>query len=177
MTRRIKPSLSLQQIVTRADADRIMGIIREIEIERRQEMLEIESKRKAIEDKHAPRLTEITDELQALSQQLEAWGDNHRSEFGDRKSLVLTHGEMGWRLSPPALKTLKKVTWKDVLHRLGALRFRRFIRNKPEVAKDVILTHREKLAARGLLVKIGVEVEQKDVFFVEPKIDEGPAQS
>lgn len=176
MSKRIKPAIALQQIISRADADSILGKIREIEIERRTLHLEIEAAKKRIEDEHAERITEITDELQAMVQQLQAWSDRHRAEFGDRKSMILTHGEMGWRMSPPALQTLKKVTWKEVLKRLGALKFRRFIRIKPEVAKDVILTHRDKLAARGLLAKIGVEVVQEDVFFVEPKIEEASVE-
>jgi phage host-nuclease inhibitor protein Gam len=111
-----------------------------------------------------------------MVEQLERWADENRTEFGKLKSLEMTHGQIGWRMSTPSLGLLKKVTWKEVLRRLMSMRFRRFVRNKPEVAKDLILAYREKLEARGLLAKIGVEVVQEESFFAEPTVPETEAR-
>jgi phage host-nuclease inhibitor protein Gam len=174
MTRRIKTLAP--QIQTRAQADELLGEVRSLVIEQAEIELTMEREIQQIQETHAKRLDKIKTALTAMVEQLERWADENRTEFGKLKSLEMTHGQIGWRMSTPSLGLLKKVTWKEVLRRLMSMRFRRFVRNKPEVAKDLLLAYREKLEARGLLEKIGVEVVQEESFFAEPTVPETEAR-
>jgi phage host-nuclease inhibitor protein Gam len=174
MTRRIKTVVP--SIQSKAEAEQLLGEIRALVIEQTEVKLEMERAIAEIQESHSKHLSRIEACLTAMVEQMEVWADSNRAEFGDRKSLDLTHGQIGWRTSTPSLALVKKMTWKGVLDRLREMGSRRFIRTKQEVAKDLILAHRRRLAAKGLLEKMGVKVEQKEVFFAEPTVPQTEAR-
>jgi phage host-nuclease inhibitor protein Gam len=99
---------------------------------------------------------------------LEQFAAKRRDEL-DGKSKTLTSGTVGFRLTPPALKTSKGATWDDVTNAL--IRLKRealLIFTAPKPDKDAI----KKLADEDpkLFAKLPVEIAQKDEFFAEPLI-------
>ncbi len=163
---------TVAQLVSRAEAERVLGEFRELSIQRAQVHLDIEAARQAIEQAHAPRLAEIDTALEERAEQLSHWATTNQVEFGTRKSLELTHGVIGWRTGQPQLKTRTGFTWERVLETLQKLGLSGFIRRKEEVAKDAILAARQDLEATGRLKEIGCRVVQDEPFFIEPKIEE-----
>jgi hypothetical protein len=115
---------------------------------------------------YEPRLTRLTDKCADLELQLRTYYMGHLTEVevDGRKSLQLTHGLMGRRTSPAALKLLNKSwTWAAVLLGIRA-KWPTCVRYpEPEVdkekAKDEI--PEEQLADCGL------KLHQDETFYVE----------
>lgn len=97
---------------------------------------------------------------------LEQFTETHRDEL-DGKSKSLAAGVIGFRLTPPALKCVKGITWDDVTNTL--IRMKRddlLIYTAPKPDKDRV----KKLADEEpkTFGKLPVEIVQKDEFFAEP---------
>lgn len=97
---------------------------------------------------------------------LEQFCETHRDEL-DGKSKSLAAGVIGFRLTPPALKCARGVTWDDLVNTL--IRMKRdalLIFTAPKPDKEAI----KKLADEDpkLFAKLPVEIVQKDEFFAEP---------
>ncbi|WP_448578910.1 host-nuclease inhibitor Gam family protein [Thermosphaera sp.] len=112
---------------------------------------------------------EIAAWQQTVDEQTEivrAWADAHPEEFASRKSIVMVHGTLGYRVGQPALKTIRGVTWDKVLailrHNLP-----HYVRIKEEVDREAILADRESLGDENLKT-LGLRVEQAERFYVEP---------
>jgi phage host-nuclease inhibitor protein Gam len=95
------------------------------------------------------------------------------SLFKKAKSIKLTHGVIGFRASDE-LKTLAKVTWKEVLGRvkgmaakLKALDLPACVRVKEEPDKDALRQLPESLREEA-----GVRIVGKDTFYYECKTEE-----
>jgi phage host-nuclease inhibitor protein Gam len=98
------------------------------------------------------------------------WADRNAVEFGARKSLSMTHGDVGWRIGNPTLKPLSGWTWDRVLEKLRAGGFMmKYLRVKQEVNKELILSDRNELGES--MKSIGVRVVQAETFFIEPRIE------
>jgi len=158
-------------IRSRAEAEDVLGQIRQLTIERNQRMLERDRVIQGIQEQHAGPLETIETQLTQKTELLSGWADANPSEFAGKKSLEMTHGLIGWRIGKPTLKTLSGWTWDRVLEKLQSLpAFSRFIRRKDEVDKATILTERETIAQEDLRT-IGVRVVQEEAFFVEPDVE------
>lgn len=160
---------------SRAEAEEALGQVRALTIERNTAQCAREKELKALDELFKAEIDGCNTEIEALAEQLRVWAEANPSEFGERRSLELTHGLMGWRTGNPTLKTLAGFTWDRVLERLHEdPRFAGFVRTKEEVDKASILAQRESLAAEDLKA-MGVKVVQDEPFFVEPKIEEPAA--
>lgn len=122
-------------------------------------------------------IREMTDELQRATAAdaerskmirlaLEQFCETHRDEL-DGKSKTLAAGVIGFRLTPPALKCAKGVTWDDLASTL--IRMKRddlLTYTAPKPDKDAI----KKLSddEPKIFAKLPVEIVQKDEFFAEP---------
>jgi len=99
------------------------------------------------------------------------WSAANEVEFGNRKSLVMTHGTVGFRTGNPRLKPITKFTWAKVLETIqrSATFASSYVRTKAEVDREKLLADRDELGADGLRV-LGLKVVQEESFFVEPHL-------
>lgn len=170
MSKRIK--VNGPAIRTRAEAEVILGEIRDLTIELTQQTATRESELKAVDDEHRESIAALTKRVQEASELLRGWAEANPSEFKGAKSVALTHGTIGWRIGNPTLKTITGFTWDRVLEKIQGLPlFRRFIRTKEEVDKAAIIAERDSLAPDDLRA-MGVRVMQEEAFFVDPKMEE-----
>ena len=96
---------------------------------------------------------------------------NKRELFVSKKSMELTHGTMGFRLGTPAVEKSKKVTWEGVLENLRLIDSN-FVRTKEEANKELIIAGRQDAETMQKLRAIGLDVVQKETFFVEARAED-----
>lgn len=105
-----------------------------------------------------------------LVEALENWAVLNPAEFGEKRTIQTDAGIMGHRLGNFSLRLLGKKSWDKVLETLSnADGLRKFIRVREEVDREMLISHRNDLGP-SVLRAIGVRVEQKDRFFVEPNL-------
>lgn len=121
-----------------------------------------------IRQKYDAELGQLGAENVELFNKLQGFALINKGLFTVKKSLDMTHGIIGFRTAPPALKTRKGFTWAAVLKLLED-KASQFIRNKPEVDKEALLAQREEPAVVELMAQVGVQVEQAETFYVELK--------
>ena len=91
--------------------------------------------------------------------------------FSKKKSLEMAHGILGFRTGTHKLKTLKGFTWAAVTNMLKEM-LPAYVRTAEEPNKEKLITDREIPEVATLFPKVGVYVDQDEVFFVEPKKEE-----
>lgn len=149
----------------------LLGRIRELSAEILSLKLEHERKQKALDDQYASALDALAERKAEVESKLEQWSEEHQDVFGPNKSVETMHGRFGWRISPPAIRLVKPATWAKVLEALERSRdLSRFVRVKAEVDKEALLAARAELGAETLR-RIGLTVEQRETFYVEPIMD------
>jgi phage host-nuclease inhibitor protein Gam len=160
----------VETIRTRAEADQLVGDIATLKAQEQQITGELNEKITALRREYDLQLMQIAVDLEARTATLQDWSDRNVAEFGARKSIAFTHGEVGWRTGNPALKPLTGWTWDRVLEKLreGGW-FAKYLRVKQEVNKELILADRGELGES--LKSIGVRVVQAETFYIEPKIE------
>ncbi|MCF8451531.1 MAG: host-nuclease inhibitor Gam family protein [Taibaiella sp.] len=129
---------------------------------------------KEIESEVNEVLEKYEDELLCLAQGKEtAYGiaysycaANKATLFVKRRSLGTAHGIAGFRLGTPRLKTLKGSNWKTVLKGLKD-KLPAYVRTTEEPAKDMLLADRNNAHVAPLLISLGVEVVQDELFYIE----------
>jgi phage host-nuclease inhibitor protein Gam len=88
--------------------------------------------------------------------------------FDKRRSIGTLHGIAGFRLGNPQLKTAKGSNWKQVLAVIKE-KLPEYVRITEEPAKDMLLADRHKERVAPLLIEIGVQVVQDELFFIESR--------
>lgn len=102
---------------------------------------------------------------------LAAFGEARKAElFARRRSIELTFGSMGFRLSTK-LKPLVGLTWQKVLSRLKNLGLTDGIRVKEEVDREALETWQDER-----LELAGVRRVQEEGFWIETKEEELPLE-
>ncbi len=104
---------------------------------------------------------------------LEAFTVAHRVELGDKKSKGLKHGEVNFRVHPPAVAKNRGVTWSAVLDLVKASKkwAKKFIRTKEEINKDAIIAaHSAGDIDGNELNTMGMAVTQKETFGYKTKL-------
>ncbi len=84
---------------------------------------------------------------------------------GDKKSLVLTGGEFGWRL-PPTKVTFARGGAEQVIKNLETMELTQYLRYITEVDREALLRDRPAVS--------GVKYSQKEGFFVKPASNKVP---
>lgn len=117
-----------------------------------------------------PEIKELMDAIDANKAVLEAWAEKVKdTEFGEKKSIDMLHGTIGFRLGNRALDLLSGVKWETVLERLKG-KFKQYIRIKREVDKVKLLKAiNDEVIKPADRSSIGVKVVQPETFFVEVK--------
>ena len=94
--------------------------------------------------------------------------NNKEQLFSKRRSIGTLHGIAGFRLGTPRLKTVKRGNWDKVMARLKE-KLPAYIRTVEEPAKDLLLADRHKEKVAPILVEIGLQVVQDELFYIETK--------
>ncbi len=150
----------------------MMGEIRELKIQEQSLLARREKIRKSVDEDFAPKLEPIAKAMEEKSEVMRAWAELFlEAEAGGKKSLVMTHGTIGWRTGKHTLKTLTGWTFDRVLEKLKAIHQLSWIRTKEEVNKQKIIDDRESFSEAQLRT-FGLKIVQEEPFFVEPNITE-----
>lgn len=113
-------------------------------------------------------------EIAYLESGLKAFCENNRHDFGKLKSKELSHGTVGFRLSPPKVATKKGFTFSSALELIKRSIWKtEFIRTKEEIDKEAILLayNRENATlSKEELAELGLEIKQDETFGYELKM-------
>ena len=93
---------------------------------------------------------------------------NKEQLFSKRRSIGTMHGVAGFRLGTPRLKTVKVTNWNKLLAELKE-KLPAYIRTIEEPAKDLLLADRNKENVAPVLVKMGIQAVQDELFYIETK--------
>ena len=141
-----------------------------------QEANAIEANRDAailrLSEKVQPRLDAIATEIADGTDLLGYWARANRKEFGESQSLGLPAGTLQFRWTARSVELLDGWDWSKVLAKLKG-RWKRFVREKPEVDKREILKATDpNLPARerlpdAQLRKLGLKIARQEEFSLE----------
>jgi phage host-nuclease inhibitor protein Gam len=137
---------------------------------------------KRVLDAFAVKIEPLETEQKLLAAQAAKYADEHRDEIlpTKAKSAQTTLGTFGYRTGNPATKTLSKWTWEKVVEALKLEKLTAYIVSKPEPAKAKILADGKDgilCNADGMpvaLSKVGIKIDQGEVFYIEPKTEGTP---
>ena len=129
---------------------------------------QLSKRKKKLDEKYKNDKLAIETELGKLEKQLEEYAVEHLPEFGDKKSLNLEAGTIGWKLLPGRLNFSLEADQKE---------YEQLIKSRYKDAVDikvntgtVIKLGKTLSKLRDDLAAIGVTIEQEDKFFVTPKL-------
>ena len=88
--------------------------------------------------------------------------------FSRRRSIGTPFGTVGFRLGTPRLKTQKGTNWKTIMNKLKE-KLPGYIRITEEPAKDMLLADRHKETVAPLLMEMGIQVVQDELFYIDTK--------
>ena len=166
MAKRVKVILAAP-IESRADLEAVVRDLCRATIDLDADTAAMDAAIASVRERHEAQRSQLSSSIDTNVRRIQAWAESHRDEFGDKKSLDLVHGTIGFRTGMPALKPLPGWTWKLVLENL-IKNAQRFVRVKKEEDREAILAERETLKEEGLK-KLGLDVHQGETFYVEPK--------
>lgn len=159
--------------VSREEMEALVGEIAALSIDRDSMTVEMDERLQAIRSEYEASLADNRLQLDAKLEAARLWALANPESFGEKKSIEMVHGIIGFRIGMPKLKTLRGCTWNFVLEQLARLRLTNYIRSKAEPDRERIIADRDKLSDR--LAALGVEVVQEEAFYVEPKREVEPA--
>lgn len=119
-------------------------------------------------------LGKYEDELLCLSQGKQiafciarSYCDSNKTElFSRRRSVGTMHGIAGFRLGTPALRLQKGANWNKVLEALKE-KLPEYVRITEEPAKSMLLADRNTEKVAPVLMELGLQVVQEDLFYIE----------
>jgi phage host-nuclease inhibitor protein Gam len=128
----------------------------------------------SVRDEYSVRLERVTEQLTAKTEAARDWATSHPAAFGRRKSIDFTHAVIGFRTGPPKLKIAPKSRWDQMLEILRGTRWgAAYIRVKEEINKEQIIADvTAQVLSETDLKKVGAEVVQEELFYVEPKFSQ-----
>jgi phage host-nuclease inhibitor protein Gam len=164
-----KPKVHLPVLKDRVDADLAMHNLAALVNAKQKVIADRDTAVLEIDERIAPDLAALDQAVKARIAMLRAWAEAHPEEFEkDRKSLELSSGKLGFQTHPPSVVLLnRKWTWETALEAVQT-RLPNFIRSKPEIDKEAILSQRDELGE--YLPLVGLKVAQTESFFVDPDL-------
>ena len=111
----------------------------------------------------------LRDRIEQIELGLADFCEEHRVDFGEKKSRELPNGRVDFRMTTPKCTTFKGWTWKAVLDVVKNSKFaKRYLKLKEDINKEQILAD---YAAQEIssedLETIYIKVEQKETFGYE----------
>ncbi|WP_317899455.1 host-nuclease inhibitor Gam family protein [Aurantibacillus circumpalustris] len=122
----------------------------------------------AIRNKFTDQINELTEVKEEKLNLLHFFAESNTQLFDKKKSILMTHGAIGFRTGTPKLKTLKRFTWGSVVELLK-IKLPEYVRTVDEPAKDKLLADRDDENVSKHFEKCGIEVVQDETFYVELK--------
>lgn len=104
----------------------------------------------------------IKDAQARLEREIKAFVTEHRDEMGKAKTMTLTFGEVGFRLSTSISLPRAKEKLKEIIRRLKSRQMHDCIVTKEEVSKEALKKYGE-----DTVNAVGATWKQKDVFGYE----------
>lgn len=92
--------------------------------------------------------------------------ENKEALFGKRRSVGTMYGVAGFRLGTPALRLQKGANWSNVLAALKE-KLPEYVRTTEEPAKAMLLADRNTEKVAPVLMELGLQVVQDDLFYIE----------
>ena len=123
-----------------------------------------------VRERYTDRMTAIADAMKPLAEAIEEWAILHPEEFGTKKSLDLIAGKIGFRTTPPAVKTLRGVREESAVELVAkSCHLVDYIREVQEIDREAILAD---FAAKNIteaeLKELGLRIHQTETFYIDP---------
>lgn len=129
----------------------------------------IEEEINEVLEKHSLELELVTTTRKNMFEKAQRYCNQQKDAlFNKRRSIATLHGLAGFRLGKPRLKTEKGSNWNLILDALKQ-KLPAYIRTIEEPAKDLLLAHRNTETVAPVLVELGIEVVQDELFYIETK--------
>lgn len=157
---------------TLADVEALLAQVAASDAATRKVTAQMDAEITRIREKYAAVLDHERALREAAEEQIASWAELHKADFGDRRSMALTHGTIGWRLGNPTVKLRARVKADQALEQVKA-RMPEFVRTVEELDKASLLNA---VAGKALtdsdLEACGLRIAQTERFYVEPKSEE-----
>lgn len=126
----------------------------------------------AIRSKYQPDLEVLGNQCKDNIETMYAYATEHKAVlFSKVRHIDTVHGEIGFRLGTPKLKTLPKFTWVKVLENVKRI-LPDYVRTTHEVDKERLLGDRTDETIAPHLNDLGVYVTQDETFYIKLKKEE-----
>ena len=172
MTTRIK---AISEIRSRDEFDRVVNDIVDKQIVKERLELRRDAKILDVRKDFDPDINDLSEKMQAAVIRAEKYAAEHREELlpARKKTSETTSAFFGFRTGNPTLVLLnRKWTWKAVIKSLRELSLVDYIITKETPDKEKM---KLRLSEHDLF-RVGTRIEQKEVFFVDPKRDPADPQ-
>lgn len=154
------------------DVERLLGELALKDARRRALTAKMDAELKAVRDRYAADLDALDAAAKDLEAEIASWAELHKEAFGDKRSILLTHGAIGWRLGNPAIRLKPRVKAEQALQMVKE-RLPQYVRTTEELDKAGLLAaFSGKALSAEDLAACGLRVAQTERFYVEPKTEE-----
>jgi phage host-nuclease inhibitor protein Gam len=168
MSKTRKTKTLLPSAISREDAETAFAAFAEADARQQKIAATMDVQITKIREKYSDELARLGDEKEASFELIQGYAVSNRDDFGHKKSMDLVHGIIGFRTGTPKLKLRKGFTWPSVVNLLREF-LPGYVRTSEEPAKDRLLADRDVPEVNAQFQKLGIMVDQDEVFFVEPK--------
>ena len=160
-------------IRTREELESVMGEYAAQVLERDRLTVAMETEIAAVRTRYETPIAACVQCGDGLFEDLQSWATLNPDAFGERRSLELLHGAVGFRACPPSVKQVSGVKSEYTIELLLA-GHGSWTRVKAEVDKQRILADLANGdAAEEQLKPFGLQVERKEIFYAEIKREDG----
>ncbi|MFA7097761.1 MAG: host-nuclease inhibitor Gam family protein [Gammaproteobacteria bacterium] len=165
-------------IKTRDDLEGVFGEYATLVIELDRLTAQMELEIAAVRKKYEDRLAARKEPAEALFADLQAYATLNPDVFGDKRSIELLHGTLGFRTCPPRVLQVPGVKVEHTLAAIDARMGGQWMRVRRDLDKAAVLASVAQAREAGPeaadrmaadLAAVGLRVEQDEVFFAEPK--------
>jgi|GEM_PF-3055729 len=95
------------------------------------------------------------------------WATANRKEFGEKQSMEVLNGSIGFRKGKIKFKPMTKEFEETVIAALKKGKLKKYLAEKVSIAKTALLKDREDPKTKALMDELGIETHQEETFFVK----------
>ena len=167
MSKANKPNFTIK---TREELEETMNNYAAFDAVLRRTRAQLDVELAKIRERFAPLIAQCEAEQEPFAELLAEWAALNPAEFSDKKSVELVAGRIGFRITPPSVKTMKGVREETAITRVLESQFAAgWTRNSVELARDVILAdYAAEKATDADLKDVGLRIQQTENFYIEP---------
>jgi len=119
---------------------------------------------------YAGRISDVKEAMKPIAEAIEEWATLHPEAFDGKKSLELIAGKIGFRTTPPSVKTLRGVREESAVELVAKSEHSvAYIREVQEIDREAILAD---VAAKNLtddqLKAVGLRIVRDETFYIDP---------